>query len=110
MADQGIGRAMKRWVLLAVVYVLPKAQPLWPGMIVRCEQPSPQSISGIPLVVPTNRCNDSGTCPCHWECEFGTVNEMYIEDSNLKVRATGCAVDSKPQNTQFDSPYLYKSL
>lgn len=75
----------------AVVYVLPKEQPLWPGMVVRCEQPG--------------RIDSVVKMQCHWECEFGETTETYVDGGNLKVRGNGCVPKLEPISCPRSSPF-----
>ena len=92
---------MKQFVLLAVMFILPKVQPLWSGMIVRCEQPDPASVTYMP---PHTSCSGN-KCECHWECEFGQTTESYVEDGNQKMRANGCAPKPSPISCPSTFPY-----
>lgn len=71
---------MKKWLLILVVMVLPKSQPMFPGMIVRCDEEG----------------------KCHWECEFGVVTSTTMVNTNLVVKPSGCA--GKP-----DAPIIINS-
>lgn len=83
-------------LLIAVVYILPKVQPTWPGMIVRCEQPitSGEPLQGMQIRSLTNAgirppCAD-GKCLCNWECENGVQSDTVVIDGNQTVKPTGC--------------------
>jgi hypothetical protein len=54
--------------VLFVMVILPKFQPMFPGMIVRCD--------------------DQGHCL--WECEFGVVNSTETINANVVEHTTGC--------------------
>lgn len=56
-------------LMLGVVVFLPDHNPMFPGMIVRCD--------------------DSGKC--HWECEFGVVTSTVMVRENLVVEPTRCS-------------------
>lgn len=95
----------------ATTYVLPKTQPIYTGMIVRCDQPDPPNMiqfvnsNGIPVPAKP-RCPDM-KCQCHWECENGQTTENYIEDGNQKTRNVGCATIAQPTYTfQNTSPHF----
>lgn len=75
---------MKRLTILALVaIVLPKHQPMFDGMIVRCE--------------PDGK--------CHWECEFGVVTSTTMVNENLVVKPSGCG--PKPDHTVIRVPSNY---
>lgn len=66
---------MKNWILvLLAVMVLPKYQPLFDGMIVRCDEQG----------------------KCHWECEFGVSTSTTMVNDNLIVHASGCTPKTSP--------------
>lgn len=85
-----------------ITYKLPKAQPLWPGEIVRCDQPEQPKASGfiygapVPINPTPPPPPPSGEFKCHWECEYGETTETFVEDGNRKVRANGCGEKEKP--------------
>lgn len=86
---------MKRLILLAaVVYVLPKVQPTWPGMVVRCEQPvsteGAKSLAATGSYIP---CKEN-RCACNWECEYGPQSEPINVNGNQTVHAIGCAAQT----------------
>lgn len=66
------------WILLSSVVViaadipqkvkLPRYQPMFEGMIVRC--------------APDGN--------CHWECEFGVVTSTAMVNENMVVKPSGC--------------------
>jgi hypothetical protein len=80
-------------MLLAVIYVLPTSQPLWPGMIIRCD-PEMSGIIGDKNNLDPIR--ENGKCQCHWECEYGEAVESYIENGNKKIRMSGCNSNHGP--------------
>lgn len=80
---------MKRWLLIAVTvtYILPKEQPLFDGMIVRCSDAItawsvPNGTSTYVIENPKSH--------CHWECEYGPLIESYIDEGNQKAKMIGC--------------------
>lgn len=79
---------MKNWLLAAifVVAVLPHYQPMFDGMIVRCD--------------------DQGKC--HWECEFGVAVSTTMVNDNLVVMAAAC--NPKPNDPPKTSGIIYSSL
>ena len=56
-------------VLAAQKVKLPKNQPMFDGMIVRCAENG----------------------ECHWECEFGVDTSTVMVHQNLVVEPSGCA-------------------
>lgn len=59
---------MKKILILWAIVLLPKYQPMFDGMIVRCDE---------------NR-------QCHWECEFGVATSTVMVNDNLIVKASAC--------------------
>lgn len=80
----------KLLVLAAVMYVLPKTQPIYPGMIVRCDQLGTREFVIVGNPQPPESCPGL-KCQCHWECEYGLTTATYIENGNQKTRDKGCA-------------------
>lgn len=66
------------WVLAATIYVLPKEQPKFDGMIIRCEN---VEASTETVVTQSN---------CHWECDKGAKMDTKIEHGNRIQFQTGC--------------------
>lgn len=66
-------------------YRLPDHNPMFDGMIVRCE--------------PDGK--------CHWECEFGVVTSTVMVKENLVVEPSGCA-EKSPNVIIENSPPTYR--
>lgn len=74
-------------------YILPKTQPRWDGMIVRCEVRQENVVywnSEPPCK------NDK--CQCHWECEFGVATETIMDGENQIIKPSGCSEKAPSSN------------
>lgn len=73
---------MKKGILLIflILPILPKEPPLFPGMIVRCD--------------------DHGKCL--WECEYGVETSTVIIHENLVLESSGCS--AKPESNKIKIP------
>jgi hypothetical protein len=94
-------------IVVAVLYVLPKGQPIYQGMIVRCDQPREILQLNGPSYI------SKGPFACHWECEFGPTTDTYVENGNQKTRDSGCASKpwvTVPNNIQCPAPMNYMGL
>lgn len=69
------GIEMKNLILvLFAAVVLPHYQPMFDGMIARCDNEG----------------------KCHWECEFGVATSTTMVNDNLVVKPSGCNASTKP--------------
>lgn len=83
------GVEVKKFILLVgLTMVFPKHPPMFPGMIVRCDE----------------------TGNCHWECEFGILTETTTVNENLVVKPSGCApkLQPSPETIKAPAPFWYR--